>query len=122
MCKHFKILQGNENGGGKNGLNGQSNTTDTVNVGSDELSQLKESFSTENQQENGGGSTALEVSLVQLLYAWLDTILNLTVLEEIMSVVANLYSFFSTNPSMKPVSVVVFLKQQKTMQRVHLVW
>ncbi|XP_075083182.1 uncharacterized protein LOC107765605 isoform X1 [Nicotiana tabacum] len=52
--------QGNENGGGKNGLNGQSNTTDTVNVGSDELSQLKESFSTENQQENGGGSTALE--------------------------------------------------------------
>lgn len=115
-------MQGDENDGAINGLSGQSNTTDTVNVGSNELSQRKESFSTENQQENGGGSTALEVSLVQLLYAWLDTILNLTVLEEIMSVVANLYSFFSTNPSMKPVSVVVFLKQQKTMQRVHLVW
>lgn len=74
MCKHFKILQGNENGGGKNGLNGQSNTTDTVNVGSNELSQRKESFSTENQQENGGRSTALEVSFLQLLYTWSDTL------------------------------------------------
>ncbi|XP_060200834.1 uncharacterized protein LOC132629101 isoform X4 [Lycium barbarum] len=50
-------LQGNEDDGGKDGL---SNTTDTVNIGSDELSQQKQSFSNENQQENGGGSTALE--------------------------------------------------------------
>ncbi|XP_060200826.1 uncharacterized protein LOC132629101 isoform X2 [Lycium barbarum] len=49
--------QGNEDDGGKDGL---SNTTDTVNIGSDELSQQKQSFSNENQQENGGGSTALE--------------------------------------------------------------
>ncbi|XP_059292720.1 uncharacterized protein LOC132046176 isoform X2 [Lycium ferocissimum] len=49
--------QGNEDDGGKDGL---SNTTDTVNIGSVELSQQKQSFSNENQQENGGGSTALE--------------------------------------------------------------
>nr|XP_016442235.1 PREDICTED: uncharacterized protein LOC107767672 [Nicotiana tabacum] len=52
--------QGNENDGGKNGLSGQSNTTDTVNVGSNELSQQKESLNTENKQENGEGPTALK--------------------------------------------------------------
>ncbi|XP_015170128.1 uncharacterized protein [Solanum tuberosum] len=52
--------QGNEDAGGKDCLSGLSNTTDAVNVGTDELSQQKQSFSNENQQENGGGSTALE--------------------------------------------------------------
>ncbi|KAJ8534511.1 hypothetical protein K7X08_016239 [Anisodus acutangulus] len=51
---------GNEGDGGKNGLSGQSNMTDSVNIGSNELSQQKEPFGNENQQENGGGSTALE--------------------------------------------------------------
>ncbi|KAH0721467.1 hypothetical protein KY284_006497 [Solanum tuberosum] len=55
-----KTLQGNEDAGGKDCLSGLSNTTDAVNVGTDELSQQKQSFSNENQQENGGGSTALE--------------------------------------------------------------
>ncbi|XP_019249460.1 PREDICTED: uncharacterized protein LOC109228732 isoform X2 [Nicotiana attenuata] len=52
-------LEGNENDGGINDLSGQSKTIDAVNVGSNELSQQKESFSTENQQEIGGRSTAL---------------------------------------------------------------
>uniref|UniRef100_A0A0V0IA83 Putative ovule protein n=1 Tax=Solanum chacoense TaxID=4108 RepID=A0A0V0IA83_SOLCH len=52
--------QGNEDAGGKDCLSGLSNTTDAVNIGTDELSQQKQSFSNENQQENGGGSTALE--------------------------------------------------------------
>ncbi|KAJ8556080.1 hypothetical protein K7X08_022838 [Anisodus acutangulus] len=51
---------GIEGDGGKNGLSSQSNTTDTVNIGSNELSQQKEPFGNENQQENGAGSTALE--------------------------------------------------------------
>ncbi|XP_049401493.1 uncharacterized protein LOC125865333 [Solanum stenotomum] len=55
-----KTLQGNEDAGGKDCLSGLSNTTDAVNVGTDELSQQKQSFSNENQQENSGGSTALE--------------------------------------------------------------
>ncbi|XP_055808768.1 uncharacterized protein LOC129877308 isoform X2 [Solanum dulcamara] len=55
-----KTLPGNEVGGGKDGLSGLSNATDAVNIGTDELSQQKQSFSNENQQENGGGSTALE--------------------------------------------------------------
>ncbi|XP_015170126.1 uncharacterized protein [Solanum tuberosum] len=58
-----KTLQGNEDAGGKDCLSGLSNTTDAVNVGTDELSQQKQSFSNENQQENGGGSTALEEPL-----------------------------------------------------------
>ncbi|KAL3325612.1 hypothetical protein AABB24_036710 [Solanum stoloniferum] len=52
--------QGNEDAGGKDCLSGLSNTTDAVNIGTDELSQQKQSFSNENQQENGGGSTTLE--------------------------------------------------------------
>ncbi|MCD7448898.1 hypothetical protein HAX54_046992, partial [Datura stramonium] len=55
-----KTLLENEDGGGKDGLSGLSSATDTVNIGSDELSQQKQSFSNENQQENGGGSTVLE--------------------------------------------------------------
>ncbi|KAL3325613.1 hypothetical protein AABB24_036710 [Solanum stoloniferum] len=55
-----KTLQGNEDAGGKDCLSGLSNTTDAVNIGTDELSQQKQSFSNENQQENGGGSTTLE--------------------------------------------------------------
>jgi len=88
-----KTLQGNEDAGGKDCLSGLSNTTDAVNIGTDELSQQKQSFSNENQQENGGGSTALEVSFMQFLYAW-----SYKVLDKIMSVVADLYSFFSTTP------------------------
>jgi len=86
-------LQGNEDAGGKDCLSGLSNTTDAVNIGTDELSQQKQSFSNENQQENGGGSTALEVSFMQFLDAW-----SYKVLDKIMSVVADLYSFFSTTP------------------------
>lgn len=52
--------QGNEDGGGKDGLSGLSSTTDAVNIVIDELSQEKQSFSNENQQENDGGSIALE--------------------------------------------------------------
>lgn len=88
-----KILQGNEDGGGKDGLSGLSSTTDAVNIVIDELSQEKQSFSNENQQENDGGSIALEVRFMQFLYAW-----SYKVLDEFMSVVADLYSFFSTTP------------------------
>ncbi|XP_004248238.1 uncharacterized protein [Solanum lycopersicum] len=52
--------QGNKDAGGKDDTSGLSNTTDAVNIGSDELSQQKQSFSNENQQENGGGSRKLE--------------------------------------------------------------
>lgn len=55
-----KTLQGNEDDGGKCGLSGLSNTTDTLNISNAELSEQTQSFSNENQQENGGGSTALE--------------------------------------------------------------
>ncbi|WMV48922.1 hypothetical protein MTR67_042307 [Solanum verrucosum] len=66
-----KTLQGNEDAGGKDCLSGLSNTTDAVNVGTDELSQQKQSFSNENQQENGGCSTALERFHENLLLGYL---------------------------------------------------
>ncbi|KAF3616611.1 putative zeatin O-glucosyltransferase-like, partial [Capsicum annuum] len=56
------ILQGNEVDGGKSNLSGQTNTIDTVNIGVNEMSQQKEPFGNENQQETGGDSTALEAS------------------------------------------------------------
>ncbi|KAF3635526.1 putative peptide-N4-(N-acetyl-beta-glucosaminyl)asparagine amidase A-like [Capsicum annuum] len=55
-----KTLQGIGDDSGKDGLDSLSNATDTVNIGSDELSQQKQSFSNESQQENGGGSMAPE--------------------------------------------------------------
>lgn len=67
--KFNKTLQGNKDAGGKDDTSGLSNTTDAVNIGSDELSQQKQSFSNENQQENGGGSRKLEVSFMQFLYS-----------------------------------------------------
>lgn len=67
-------MQGNEGDGGKNSLSGQSNTRDTVNIGSSELSQQNRSSGDENQPENGGFSTTLEVRSIQLLYVWSDTL------------------------------------------------
>lgn len=71
-----KTLQGIGDDSGKDGLDSLSNATDTVNIGSDELSQQKQSFSNESQQENGGGSMAPEVSFTQLLYAWFLIVLD----------------------------------------------
>ncbi|KAL3355869.1 hypothetical protein AABB24_016832, partial [Solanum stoloniferum] len=51
---------GNEGDGGKNSLSGQSNTRDTVNISSSELSQQNRSSGNKNQPENGGFSTTLE--------------------------------------------------------------
>ncbi|KAL3355865.1 hypothetical protein AABB24_016832 [Solanum stoloniferum] len=52
--------QGNECDGGKFSLSDISNTKDTVNIGSSEISQQNRSSSNENQPENGGFSTTLE--------------------------------------------------------------